>query len=235
MNDTKTVTSCFSGDESEGGREEVQGADEEVEQGEEDRNPDQSVEPRSDAGLDPVVGRRKREIRRSGGQRESFADLPHPASEVLPPLLLFEGHEVGRRLHVADVGLVVAGSDVIAAASEVNLIRRIEVDIWLPVERLSAGLVVVAADVRSPAVAVAIDGISDVDVRVGADPDQEPPQVGDDDRFVQHLVPIFLVLAKKIGRKYRKFFFRFSNSHKNEPIFELKFRCPTSFRTKARG
>ena len=212
----RIITGSFSGDEPEGGRQEVQGADEEVEQPQQDRNPDQSVEPGSDAGLDPVVSRRKRKIRWGGGQRQPFADLPHPASEVLPPLPLLVGHEVGRRLDVADVGLVVAGRDVIAAASEVNLVRRLEVNIGLPVRWLAAGLVVLVAAVRGPA--VDIDGVPDVDVGVGADPDEKPPQVRDDDRFVQHGGPLFLSLAKI----FRKFFW-VSPTVTTSPSWNQKF------------
>lgn len=170
------LTGCFSGNESKCSRQEVEGADEEVKQSEQNRNPDQSVEPRSDAGLDPVVGRRKGQVRWGGGQRKPFADLPHPASEILLPLPLFQEDEVRRRLDVADVRVgAETGNDVIAVAAEVNLVRRVKVDLTEPAVGADGGTadVVVVCVSRSGGAA----SVTDVDVGVRTDPDKEPSKV----------------------------------------------------------
>ncbi len=129
-----------------------------------------------------MVSGRKWEVIRCGRQGQPLTDHPHSASEVLLALLLFVGQEVGRGLHVANVGgggPAIGVGHVLTIAVEVGLRGDVQVD----VRHLVAGGRVVGEVFVVGRVGF---GSRAPDVVGGAHANEEPGQVRDDDGFVQH-------------------------------------------------
>ena len=102
---TAVFTCSLSSNEPKGCRQEIKGANKEVEQGQEDRDSDESGEPGSATIDDPMVhGRKRKFIWGCMRQGQPLTDQPHPSSDVLSLLLLFVGDQVGGGLDLAHDG-----------------------------------------------------------------------------------------------------------------------------------
>ena len=122
-------TCSLSSNEPKGRRQEIKGANKEVEQGQEDRDSDESGEPGSATIDDPMMHGRKWEvIWGCMWQRQPLTHHPHPSSDVLSLLLLFVGDQVGGGLDLAHDGWwgpALCVGNVLATTSVLSLVWNV--------------------------------------------------------------------------------------------------------------